>query len=117
MHKKWLFFLIVGALTLIVFILFYIRIQPIESPVLKQQNQKIQIDEPTISFINPSKGLKDAKITVVEFVDFECEPCKQLAVSLEVALKTFPNDLRVVWKNLPNESTHPNATAAAIALA
>lgn len=114
MSKKWLFFLIVSALTLIVFVLFYFRIQPIKRPEPKQ-TQNIQIDEPTVSFINPSKGNKEAKITLVEFADFECEPCRQLAVSLEVALKTFPNDIRIVWKNLPNESSHPNATPAAIA--
>lgn len=35
--------------------------------------------------------------------------------SLEAILKTYPDQVRLVWKDLPNESAHPLATPAAIA--
>ncbi len=115
MKKQWLSFLIVGVLTLIVFILFYLRIQPIELPTLKTQTEKLVIDEPSVSFVNPSKGAINPKVTIVEFGDFECGPCKQIQNSIDVVLKTYPDTVSVVWKNLPNESAHPNATPAAVA--
>jgi protein-disulfide isomerase len=115
MKKQWLLFLIFGALALIIFILFYYRIQPIEPPPKTTTANSVQIDEPTVSFVNPSKGAIEPKITLVEFGDFECGPCKQLSESIDIALKTFPTELKVVWKNLPNESAHKNATPAAVA--
>src|SRR5690606_38065167 len=53
--------------------------------------------------------------TLVVFSDFECPACKQLDTSLEVVLRTRPEEVRVVWKDMPNESAHPNATPAAVA--
>ncbi len=115
MNKKWLSFLIIAVFALIIFVLFYFRIQPIEAPNLQTNNEKLQITEPTVSFVNPSKGALNPKITIIEFGDFECGPCKQLIEPLDVVLKTFPNDVKIVWKNLPNESAHKNATPAAVA--
>lgn len=115
MNKKWLSFLIIGFLALIVFILFYSRIQPIKSPALNNTTSKLQITEPSVSFVNPSKGAIEPKITIVEFGDFECGPCRQMINTLDVIQNTFPNDVKIVWKNLPNESAHKNATPAAVA--
>jgi protein-disulfide isomerase len=115
MSRRWLAFLSIGALSVVVFIFFVMRLRPIEIPEPSQDIQAGSISQPTITFVNPSLGPQDAKVTVVVFSDFECEACKTFATSLEVATKTYPKDLRVVWKDLPNESLHPLSTPSAIA--
>ncbi|NQV90196.1 thioredoxin domain-containing protein [Candidatus Uhrbacteria bacterium] len=115
MQHRWLSLLSITFLGLIVFIFFWYRIQPIEIPQITQDIEVGSLTEPTITFVNPSKGASNPTITIVEFGDFECTACNTLATALTVALKTFPQDLRVVWKDLPNESAHPLATPAAMA--
>lgn len=115
MRHRWLSLISIGFIGLIVFIFFWYRNQPIEIPSLEQETQIVSLTEPTITFVNPTKGAEDPTITIVEFGDFECGPCVSLATSLNVVAKTFPEDVRIVWKDLPNESIHALATPAAIA--
>ncbi len=63
----------------------------------------------------PSKGPKDAKITIVIFSDFECPYCSQAHQQVEALQKQFgAQNIRVAYRHLPL-SFHPNATPAAIA--
>lgn len=62
----------------------------------------------------PTKGPKDAKVTIVEFSDFECPFCSRGANTIEEVLKAYPKDVRVAFKNLPLPF-HKNAKPAAIA--
>lgn len=61
---------------------------------------------------SPSTGPSNAKVTVVEFSDFECPFCKRGADTTKEILKNYPNDVRVVFKNLPLPF-HKNADPAA----
>lgn len=116
MRNRWLVLLCFATITAIVFVFFFIRLQPIKPKVdLTATSKAGSLSEPSVTFVNPSKGASNAKVTIIEFSDFQCDACKQLAKTLDVVLRTFPNDLRVVWKDLPNESTHPLATLTAIA--
>ncbi len=62
----------------------------------------------------PTKGPQDAKITVVEFSDFECPFCSRGAATVEEILKAYPKDVKVAFKNLPLPF-HKNAKPAALA--
>ncbi len=59
------------------------------------------------------RGGKDAKVTLIEYSDFECPFCKRFEPTLEQALKDFPKDLRVVYRHFPLSSIHPSAQKAA----
>ncbi len=114
MQHRWLTFLCFAVLGVVVFIFFWYRNQPIEIATTQQEKIEIgSLTQPTMTFVNPTKGAKEPKLTIVEFGDFECIPCKALADSLQVVVKTYPNDVKVVWKDLPNESIHPLSTPAA----
>jgi protein-disulfide isomerase len=63
---------------------------------------------------SPSMGPANAKVTIVEFSDFECPHCRLLYQSLKTLLPKYPQ-VRVVFKNFPIESIHPWAMTAAIA--
>ncbi len=61
------------------------------------ENYKKNIDELHNIDNNLYVGPKDAKITIVEFFDFNCGYCKRLAPALLKAIKNNP-DVRVVFK-------------------
>lgn len=115
MHNRWLPFLTIGFLSIIVFIFFWYRNQPVNIPEPTLGQDIAAVEEPTITFVNPQKGAEEPTVTIIEYGDFECGPCKTLATSLDVVARTYPDDVRIVWKNLPNESIHPLAIPAAIA--
>ena len=81
-----------------------------EKKMEDQFNNPLKIDVGN----SPTKGPKNAKVTVVEFSDFECPYCKRGANTVEEILKAYPKDVKVVFKNLPL-SFHKNAKPAAIA--
>ncbi|MEK7452505.1 MAG: thioredoxin domain-containing protein [Patescibacteria group bacterium] len=109
-------FFVVGVLTVIIFIFFFLYTQPIPAPKIATSGSDIVTQKtPIVTFVNPSKGAANPKLTLVVYSDFECPACKQLDQSIDIALKTFPNDVRVVWKDMPNDSTHIQATPAAVA--
>lgn len=115
MPHRWLTFLTIGVLSLIVFIFFGLRLRPIEIPEPPTASTTGELEEPTVTFVNPSRGPEDARLTLIVFSDFQCDACQTIATSLDVVLKTYPNDVRLVWKDMPNESLHAFATPAAIA--
>ena len=49
----------------------------------------------------PSKGNANAKITLVEFADYQCPHCKRAAGVLQTIAERFPTELRIVFMDLP----------------
>ena len=47
------------------------------------------------------RGAKDAKVTVVEFADFECPYCQQMEPKLEKLQKEFEGKLAFAYKDFP----------------
>ena len=116
MRDRLLAYLVIGFLTVMVFVFFFIRTQPIPLPKPKITNTNSATQKtPSVTFIDPVRGAPKAKVTLVVYSDFECAACKQLNPIIDVALMTFPNDVRFVWKDMPNDSAHPNATSASVA--
>lgn len=57
-------------------------------------------------------GPKDAKITIIEYSDFECPYCAKGHATVDEVMKAYPKDVRVVYKHLPLDF-HPLAMPAA----
>lgn len=74
----------------------------------EQFNNPVKIDIGS----SPVKGPAGAKVTIVEFSDFECPFCVRGKNTMEEVLKAYPNDVKVVFKNLPLPF-HKNAVPAA----
>jgi protein-disulfide isomerase len=60
----------------------------------------------------PMKGNPGAKVTLVEFADYECPHCKRLQPVLRQIVDEFRNDVKVYFKHYPLPQ-HTNARLAA----
>jgi protein-disulfide isomerase len=60
----------------------------------------------------PSFGPKNAKVTIVEWSDFQCPFCSRVTPTLKQIKEAYPKDVRVVFRHQPL-SFHPNAKPAA----
>ncbi|HVP69612.1 MAG TPA: thioredoxin domain-containing protein [Anaeromyxobacteraceae bacterium] len=64
---------------------------------------------------DPLKGPKVAKVTVVEFSDFQCPFCSRVNPTLKQLAEAYPKDVRIVWKHQPlpfHSQAMPAASAA-----
>ena len=62
---------------------------------------------------SPVKGPQAAKVTIVEFSDFQCPFCSQAAALVPDVLKQYPDNVNFVYKQFPLTSIHPFALGAA----
>lgn len=77
--------------------------------------QQVPVNKPNIAENlvrpdSPSLGPADAKVTVVEFLDPECESCAAFAPQVKSLLKEFDGKVRFVVRYMP---LHSNAKLAA----
>ncbi len=75
----------------------------------------VPLKHPTFAFGNPVNGPKDAAVTIFSFGDYQCAPCASVNDALTQIRKDYPNDVRVVWKDMPNQSLHALSVDAAAA--
>ncbi len=77
-----------------------------ESPQFKRY------DIPSEGF--PAIGPQDAPITIVEFSDYQCPFCRRWHQEVyEPLLAAYPGKIKLVYRNLPLTSIHPDAFGAA----
>src|SRR3989338_3348770 len=50
---------------------------------------------------SPVKGNKNARVTIVEFMDFQCPFCARFHPPVEEVLKAYPKDVNLIIKNFP----------------
>jgi len=63
----------------------------------------------------PTRGNKDAKVTVVNFDDFECPFCSRMHATLFPAIfKEYGDRVLFIYKDYPLEEIHPWAVHAAV---
>lgn len=62
------------------------------------------VDEKTDHILGP----KNAKVTLIEYSDFECPFCKRHFDTMNQIMKQYPNDVRLVFRHYPL-SFHQNA--------
>jgi len=60
----------------------------------------------------PSKGPADAPVTIVEYSDFQCPYCARVGPTLERIAETYPDQVRIVFRDFPLPM-HPQAQSAA----
>jgi protein-disulfide isomerase len=60
---------------------------------------------------SPRKGAENAKVSIVEFSDFQCPYCSRVTPTLARIQKEYAGQVKIAFKHLPL-SMHPKAPAA-----
>jgi protein-disulfide isomerase len=59
------------------------------------------------------RGNAKAKVTLIEYSDFQCPYCLRHEDTLKQILANYKNDVRLIYRNYPLNSLHPEAQKAA----
>ncbi len=58
-------------------------------------------------------GPENARVTIVEFSDFQCPACAAVSPLVKQVAAQYPNDVRVIYRHFPLTEIHPYAMLAA----
>ncbi len=73
----------------------------------------ISADKKEVNTEGHAKGPDSAKITLIEYSDFECPYCARAFPTVKQIVETYPNDVRFIYRQFPLTSIHPSAQKAA----
>jgi protein-disulfide isomerase len=59
------------------------------------------------------QGSLHARVTLIEYGDFECPSCRMAAPTPRLLLERYPNKMSFIWRHFPLEDAHPHALLAA----
>ncbi len=79
---------------------------------------EVLLSEPrvTVEAKGPAKGASEAKVTIVEFSDFQCPFCSKAEPSVDEVMKNYSDKVKVVFRHFPLDF-HDKAFKAAEAAA
>jgi protein-disulfide isomerase len=80
-------------------------------PLLDEQAVKLNVDG------DPVRGNPNARVTIVEFSDFQCPFCAEASEQVKAFLAKYPIDAKLVFKQFPLDSHSQAALSAEAALA
>lgn len=91
-------------------------VQALDARLREKYDVRIQLEPFRVAFDNegsPALGPDDASVTLVEFSDFECPFCGRFAPTLRRVEEEYGDRVRIVYRQYPIPSLHPNAFKAA----
>jgi hypothetical protein len=78
-----------------------------------QLNTAISAESRNGNIADHEIGSKNAKVTIIEYADYQCPGCGTAAPKAEALAKKYKDHVRLIFRNFPIASSHPNARAAA----
>jgi protein-disulfide isomerase len=102
----------------IMFVFGFAVLSPVNPPTVNANTDTAEmtpLDQPTLTFGNPTLGPKDAPVTIFSFGDYQCPPCATMDATLAQIWQDYQTKVRVVWKDMPDEAAHSEALNAAVA--
>jgi protein-disulfide isomerase len=88
-----------------------------EKELIRKSGVKVRLEPPRVDLKvpkdAPSMGPKNAKVTVVEFADYQCPFCQQAEAQVEGLLGKNPETVRFVLLDFPLDMKHARALPAA----
>ena len=95
------------------------RAQLVQELQAKTGSVKVMLDPPRYSVAlaqdDPVRGNPAARVTIIEFSDFQCPFCARVNPTLAKVRETYGDKVKIVWKDypLPNHPQAPKAAEAA----
>jgi protein-disulfide isomerase len=89
-------------------------VQKVIDELRTQANLQIDLPAPRVEVAatGPSRGPADAKVTIVEFSDFQCPYCGAAFGTVETLMQQYAGKVKLVFRQFPLP-IHPNAEKAA----
>jgi protein-disulfide isomerase len=112
MRYFWYFLISAGVIAVFI-VLFFMFSLNVKNDIVFTDEEALTA--PSVTIADPSLGPTDAPVTLVNFGDYQCQGCAELEASLVDLRVEYPEALRIVWKDMPNTSSHPEALNAAVA--
>lgn len=78
-----------------------------------QPDQPVSLEGLEVKDTDHVRGNKNAKITIVEYSDFQCPYCSSFHTTMQQVMQAYPNDVKWVYRHFPLDSIHPVARKAA----
>ncbi len=87
--------------------------QRVQEDELKAREEEYKNPKkPVIGDNRAMKGNKAAKVTIVEYSDFQCPYCTRGHATMKRVLEEYSDKVRIVYKQAPIVRIHPNAMIA-----
>ncbi|QKK12413.1 MAG: DsbA family protein [Pseudomonadota bacterium] len=83
------------------------RVSAVLDLLKKEKGYEVYLTEPEAPIVEvatkgyPFKGNADAKVTIVEFADYQCPHCKDAAGVMNNLVKRYGDKIRVVFRDFP----------------
>lgn len=103
-HHRFVSWLAIILLCAFVLVIFYLATKPpqVDTTYTETETEIVLLDQPTVTFIDPARGSEEAELTIIEFADFDCLPCKDMSNNIAKIQEAFPDQVRHVFKGAPN---------------
>ncbi len=93
------------------------RAQELFTELKKNANVKVTLPEPPqvrkqVEAKGPSRGPENAKVTIVEFSDFQCPYCSRAKNTVDQVMEAYAGKVRLVFRHMPLDF-HKEAPKAA----
>ena len=93
-----------------------VAVEKLEQRLNEESKVTVNLVPFTFTFNNegaPTLGAASAKVTLVEFSDFQCPFCKKFFPTLKQLEQNFGDKIQIIYRQYPIPSLHPNAFKAA----
>ena len=100
----------------------YLKQDKSDNPSAQAVNEEVNNDQPVPAMLEKVlevkdtdhvRGNKDAKITIVEYSDFQCPYCSSFHDTMKQVVQAYSDDVKWVYRHFPLDSLHPLARKAA----
>ncbi len=81
----------------------------------RSSSTQVETVDRTLIETNPRlvKGPAEARVTIVEFSDFQCPYCRDMLPYIKEVTDKYPNDVRVIYRHFPLVQVHKYAQISA----
>ncbi len=100
-----------GGVILVVLVVVFVLFQSVTSTSSPTLTQTLKIAP--VSGRDIKEGNPKAKVTLIEYADFQCSACAEYHPIVNQILSNYKNKIDYVFRMFPLENTHQNALASA----
>jgi protein-disulfide isomerase len=111
--KAWIIFAVIVVVVLGGLVVYSRTVNPPIDVSKVDTNSIIAASDQNGNVADHVKGSADAKVTLVEYGDYQCPYCGEAYAPLTTITSTYGDKIAFVFRNFPLTTIHPNARAAA----